>query len=143
MIEFKCAFPGLLPTRAHPTDAGLDLRAESSVLLSPGVRQLVSTGVAARIPEGYVGLLIARSSLQKKGLALGNAVGVIDSSYRGTIFASLVNTSMEVQGIIAGERFAQLLVVPVSLLPAVEWDGIGDWDDTVRGEGGFGSTGNG
>ena len=78
----KCERPELLPFRANPTDAGLDLKCKETVYLKPNTRTMVGTGVSVKIPNGNVGLLFARSSLSKKGLLLANGVGVIDSDYR-------------------------------------------------------------
>lgn len=139
----------LCPTRAHPTDAGLDLRAAEDYELKAGIRTLVSTGVSVKIPVGYVGLLIPRSSLSKKGITMTNSVGVIDSDYRGEIMASLMytmsaepfNFSTE-EYIRKYDRIVQLVIVPIALPQVRKFDpSIADWDDTIRGSGGFGSTG--
>ena len=139
----------LMPKRMHPTDAGLDLKARLDYVLRAHQRVLVGTGVHVKIPEGYVGLLFPRSSLSKKGITMTNSVGVIDSDYRGEVMASLCfirndndHLMQSQQYIDKYERIVQLVVVPISLLAPVKWEGTQEeWDDTVRGHGGFGSTG--
>ena len=132
--------PGLpLPERARPGDAGVDLRAATSVNLRPGERATVGTGVAVAIPEGYAGLVAPRSGLaQRHGLGIVNAPGVVDSGYRGEIRVILVNLGAEAIAIGRGERIGQLLVVPVGAGEFVE---VEELPPSERGEGGFGSTG--
>jgi dUTP pyrophosphatase len=132
----------LIPTRANPTDAGWDLYCRADRTFAPGEKHLVDTGLQIRIPKYFVGLLVPRSSLQKKGLILANSVGIIDADYRGNIFAALKNIGDKTVTIEANERFVQLLIVPVVLAEAnvvIETDDV--WNDTSRGVGGFGSTG--
>ena len=130
------------PTRATEGSAGLDLRAclEGPVTIAP--RQLVTipTGVAMALPgQEYVGLIFARSGLGvKHGVSLSNGVGVIDSDYRGELKVGLTNLSDVPYTIQPGDRIAQLVVTPVAL-PQVEI--VTELDDTGRGTGGFGSTG--
>ena len=130
------------PTRATEGSAGLDLRAclEEPVTIAP--RQLVTipTGVAMALPgQEYVGLIFARSGLGvKHGVSLSNGVGVIDSDYRGELKVGLTNLSDVPYTIQPGDRIAQLVVTPVAL-PQVEI--VTELDDTGRGTGGFGSTG--
>ncbi len=133
----------LEPTRANPTDAGLDLRSSQTVYLEPGKRTLVGTGVQVKIPPGYVGFLVPRSSLSKRNVAMTNSVGIIDSDYRGELMASLVYWGLEANCVIEkNERFAQLVVVPVALPDVlVRYQDDETWNDTTRGIGGFGSTG--
>lgn len=126
----------LLPTRAHPDDAGLDLYALETVTLQPGCGAHVRTGIAVALPEGHVGLIADRSSLARRGLK--TAGGVIDAGYRGEIGVVLWNISGEPQVLQLGDRVGQLLVVPVRT-PAVEE--VGSLNHTSRGAGGFGSTG--
>lgn len=142
----KLEHPACMPVRANPADAGLDLRAKMTYVLPINKRVLVGTGVSVKIPVGHVGLLFPRSSLSKLGITMTNSVGVIDSDYRGEIMASLMFNGVEgncvEHTIPAGERIVQLVVVPIVLpVPQVmEWsDEL--WNDTVRGQGGFGSTG--
>lgn len=139
-LTVRLTRPGAdLPTRAHPTDAGLDLHAAETVQIAPRVVTLVPTGIAVAIPEGHVGILIARSSLAvKKSMTLANGVGVIDSDYRGEIKVPIVSLDGCHNLIQAGTRIAQLLILPIAL-PTVEV--VTELPDTDRGVGGFGSTG--
>ena len=129
------------PTYGSTHSAGADLYAvnnEDMVILS-GTTQMVHTGIAAEIPEGYVGLVFARSGLAaKKGLAPANKVGVIDADYRGEIIVALRNDSNTARVVQKGERVAQLVIVPYVTAEFVEVDEL---SDTERGEKGFGSTG--
>ncbi len=126
----------VLPTRAHPGDAGLDLYALEAVALTPGAGTVARTGIAVALEPGFVGLVCDRSSLAKRGLK--TAGGVIDAGYRGEICVVLWNLSPEPQRIEDGERLAQLLVMPVATPSPVE---AGELEATSRGAGGFGSTG--
>lgn len=134
------AAEGSRPTYAHPGDAGADLRATEDVVLEPGERRLVGTGVALALPDGYVGLVTPRSGLAARaGLSIVNAPGVIDSGYRGEIKVCLVNLDpRETVRLSAGDRIAQLLVMPFATASFIEVDTL---DETVRGDGGYGSTG--
>lgn len=125
-----------IPTRAHEDDAGADLYCVEDVRLGPGEGKVVGTGVAVAIPPGHVGLVADRSSMARKGLK--TAGGVIDAGYRGEIGVVLWNISKESVELKAGDRVAQLLVLPVAVLPIRE---SAELEDTRRGEGGFGSTG--
>ena len=102
----------------------------------PGDQKLVDTGVAVKIPEGYGGFVFNRSSQGKKGITIPHSVGVIDSDYRGNIKVILKNTGDDPYKIQRGDRVAQLVIMPVLLV-----DFVDAWNDTVRGKGGFGSTG--
>lgn len=130
----------VLPVRQHPDDAGLDLHCVEPVELAPGERALVATGIAIALPPGHAGLVTPRSGLAARhGIALVNAPGVVDAGYRGELRVLLLNTDRAATfRAAAGERIAQLLVVPVALPAIVETD---DLDATARGTGGFGSTG--
>ena len=128
-----------LPTRAHPTDAGLDLAASETTQVAPRIVTLVPTGIAVAIPEGHVGLLAARSSLAaKKSMTLANGVGVIDSDYRGEIKIPIIPLDGCHNLIQAGQKIAQLIILPIAL-PTVEV--VADLDETTRNTGSFGSTG--
>ena len=130
-----------LPTYGSPEAAGADLYAclEEPVTIAPGEVFWVPTGVALEVPKGCAGLVYARSSLgAKRGLAPANKVGVVDSDYRGEIRVVLLNHSKQPQIIEPGERVAQFLITPVLQPQYVETD---DLTDTVRGAGGFGSSG--
>ncbi len=132
----------LLPIYATTGAAGADLCAlpdGDSVTIEPGKTVFVHTGIAVAIPEGYVGLVCARSGMAcKRDLAPANKVGVIDSDYRGEIMVALHNHGKSTQTIQPGDRIAQLLILPVPAIDFLETDSL---DDTTRGTGGFGSTG--
>lgn len=130
-----------LPTYGSEFSAGADLYAlcDEDILFLPGETKFVHTGLSMEIPEGYAGLIYARSGLAcKRGLAPANKVGVVDSDYRGEVMVALHNHSGSVQKISAGERIAQLVVTPFLKAEFFESEAL---SDTVRGEGGFGSTG--
>lgn len=139
-MRVKLDHPECMPFKKHHYDAGFDLvNANSQVKIGPYQKETIHTGVYAEIPEGYVGLLVLRSSMGKYGLALRNTVGIIDSHYRGEIMAMVVNKSTDVQiHINQYQRFAQLVIVPV-FLPEIEV--VEQLTETQRGTGGFGSTG--
>lgn len=131
----------IVPTYGTQYSAGADLYAclEEAVTIQPGATYLVKTGIAMEIPEGYVGLVYARSGLAcKKGLAPANKVGVIDADYRGEIMVALHNHSTEAVTVEPSERVAQMVIAPFL---AVDYQVVEELNETVRGEGGFGSTG--
>ena len=132
----KVSPEAVLPTRAHPDDAGLDLYNLDDVLLEAGAGKVVKTGIALALPAGHVGLVADRSSLGKKGIK--TAGGVIDAGYRGEIHIVLWNISPESIQLKRGERIAQLLILPVAT-PAVQE--VSSLNETSRGVNGFGSTG--
>ncbi len=137
----KLGNPKARPIRAHATDAGADLVCTETGILYPGEQKLLDTGVALQIPAGFVGLIYNRSSQGKIGVQLANSVGVIDSDYRGNIKVLLKNnggTNYEVKAF--DTRIAQLVIAPIMLAEFTEYEGT-SWNDTVRGTGGFGSTG--
>ena len=131
-----------VPTYGSPFSAGADLYALTNgetVTFLPGETKIIHTGIALEIPEGYAGLIYARSGIaNKRGLAPSNKVGVVDSDYRGEIMVSLHNHSNDMQEIADGERIAQMVIAPFL---AVEYNEVDELSDTVRGMGGFGSTG--
>ena len=130
----------VVPARAHPGDAGLDLSAVEPVELPPGGRAACPRGVAVLIPGGHGGLVGPRSGLARRhGVTVANAPGLIDAGYRGELTVVLVNLGDEVHRVGAGDRIAQLVVVPVALPAPVVVDDLPASDG--RGEGGFGSTG--
>ena len=137
----KLSEKATLPVRAHKSDAGLDLTTIgiSSVINECGQVMLVyHTGLAVEIPEGYVGLLFPRSSIYKKSLMATNSVGVIDSGYRGEIMMVLKVTTDVVPAIYKeGDRFAQLVIVPIPEIEAVEAEELSESD---RGTDSYGST---
>jgi dUTP diphosphatase len=129
-----------LPTAQHPGDAGLDLVAVEGVTVKPGERAMVPTGVAVAIPDGHAGLVLPRSGLaSKRGLTLANAPGLIDAGYRGELICAVVNLDRhDAVEISAGDRIAQLVVVPVAAVTPVF---VEELPASTRGAGGFGSTG--
>ncbi len=131
----------VIPTYGSEFAAGADIYAclSEAVTINPGETYLVPTGISLEVPEGYAGLIYARSGLaSKKGLAPANKVGVVDADYRGQVFVALFNHSKQPQTIENGERIAQLVIAP--FLKA-EFNEVAELSDTVRGAGGFGSTG--
>ena len=131
-----------LPTYGSCEAAGADLYAclEEDMTVLPGQTVFVPTGFAMAVPKGCAGLIYARSGMAcKRDLAPANKVGVIDSDYRGEILVALHNHGREERTISHGERIAQMIITPV-LTPAYEWSE--NLEDTDRGAGGFGSTGN-
>ena len=131
----------IVPTYGSAYSAGADLYAllNGSAEIKPHETIFIHTGISVEIPEGYCGLVFARSSMgAKRGLAPANKVGVIDADYRGEIMVTLHNHSESVATVENGERIAQLAIVP--FLKA-EFEEADELSDTVRGEGGFGSTG--
>lgn len=149
----------VMPTRAHASDAGFDLTATSVQMDSRG-NVVYGTGLAVEIPEGYVGLVFPRSSICKQDLSLSNAVGVIDSGYRGEIMAKFRPTLHAWENIDeegskeilvggfhdaevvtlynVGDRIAQLIILST---PAIEFEEADELSSSDRGEGGYGSTG--
>ena len=107
-------------------------------IILPNTYAPIPTGVRCEIPEGYVGLLLARSSLGKRGLVLANGVGVIDSGFTGEITVPLFNVGKHDAILLDGERIAQLVIVPCMLPTFEQVESLGE---TERGDGGFGSTG--
>lgn len=130
-----------LPKYETAQSAGMDLRANLSepLLLQPGERALVPTGLYIALPEGYEAQVRPRSGLAlKRGLTVLNAPGTIDADYRGEVGVILINLSQEVQEIGDGERVAQLVVAAVT---QAVWEPVETLDETERGAGGFGHTG--
>lgn len=129
------------PTRGSEYAAGYDLYADvkEDVQIKPHETVKIGTGLAMEIPDGYFGAIFARSGLAaKEGLRPANCVGVCDSDYRGEYIVAIHNDSEETRTVTAGERIAQLVIMPY--LP-VTFDEVAKLTDTNRGEGGFGSTG--
>lgn len=138
-VESTLNFVGsYTPFYATPDSAGIDLKASKGIIMNPHERVKIPLGVRVAIPKGHVGLLIGRSSMGAKGIAVSNAVGVIDADYRGEIMALLTNTNNHTVTIMEGDRVAQLLIMPIVQPKIVRVDSL---DTTTRGEGGFGSTG--
>lgn len=129
----------IVPKRATEGSAGFDLHATEDVILGPGDRALVQTGVSVELPLGYEGQVRSRSGLAaKRGLIVLNSPGTVDSDYRGEIGVILYNASKVTVGVNAGDRVAQLVICPVAEFELVAGE-VGT--ETARGTGGFGSTG--
>jgi dUTP pyrophosphatase len=128
-----------IPTKSHIGDAAIDLQSRIDIDLAPGERAAVPTGIAVAIPEGFAGLVLPRSGhALRAGIGVVNGPGLIDSGYRGEVTVLLINHGNETVVFARGDRVAQLAVVPI---PEVEWTEVADLDATLRGSGGFGSTG--
>jgi dUTP pyrophosphatase len=129
------------PERTRPGDAGFDLRCVSGFALAPGERAVVPTGVAVALPAGHAGLVVPRSGLAARhGLSVVNGPGLIDPNYRGEVKVVLVNLGDEDFAAEAGDRIAQLLVVPFAAPAVSVVQSLPDGGDD-RGAGGFGSSG--
>jgi dUTP pyrophosphatase len=140
-LEFiRLSDKATLPTRAHDDDSGLDLYAAEGARIGPGERVSVGTGLAVAIPEGLAGLVLPRSGLAlKHGIALVNAPGLIDPGYRGEVRVLLLNTDRAAEFRVGrGDRIAQLLLVPIARATPIEAEEL---DTSIRGSGGFGSSG--
>ena len=133
-----------MPAYATPGSAGLDLRAllDEPLVINPGETVLVRTGLAIHIGDpGYAALILPRSGLgHKKGIGLGNLVGLIDSDYQGELMISTWNRGQAPFTLEPFERLAQLMIVPVM---QADFRVVDEFDESERGEGGFGSTGRG
>ena len=129
-----------LPTRANPSDAGLDLVSVDDVHLAPGERTVAPTGLAIAVAPGFAGLVLPRSGLARQhGVTLANSPGLIDAGYRGEVQVVLINLGAEPYDVRRGDRIAQLTVVAVDMSNPVEVDELPDGDG--RDTAGFGSTG--
>jgi len=119
--------------------AGIDLPAATKVFAKAGRTVMVPTGIKVHIPDGYAGVIMSRSGLGvKKGCAVAQGVGLIDSDYRGELFVPIYNREVNGHTIMAGDRIAQLVIMPVIQPKLIE---VNQLKETVRGDGGFGSTG--
>jgi len=130
-----------LPLPAYETAgaAGMDLRAAEDMMLSPGARALVPTGLSIALPEGYEAQVRPRSGLAvKHGVTVLNAPGTIDCDYRGEVKVPLINHGQQEFVIVRGDRIAQMVIAPVT---RIAWSEVDVLDQTVRGAGGFGSSG--
>ncbi len=129
-----------MPHYANPGDAGADLVSTESVRLEPGERALIGTGVRIALPDGYAAFVVPRSGLAAKhGITIVNSPGTVDAGYRGEIKVSLLNTdSKDAYDVAVGDRIAQLIVMPVI---QARFEPVEALPDSIRGEGGFGSTG--
>ena len=127
------------PSHGSQWAAGYDLYSCGSYIIEPHTTLKIGTGIAMEIPEGYFGAIFARSGLAtKRGLRPANCVGVVDADYRGEIIVALHNDTAEAREIAAGERIAQIVIMPYL---SVEFTEVDNLSSTERGEGGFGSTG--
>jgi dUTP pyrophosphatase len=137
-MKVKVIEGGRAPERKTPGSAGLDCYVRESVRIMPYHTQKIPLGFACAIPEGHVGLLVLRSGVGLRGtMVVPNGVGIIDSDYRGEVCA-IVQTGENAVSVQAGERIAQMVIVPYA---AVDVEVVDELGATVRGEGGFGSTG--
>nr|WP_165064252.1 dUTP diphosphatase [Marisediminicola senii] len=129
-----------MPSYSHPGDAGADLSSAEAVVLAPGERVTIGTGVSIALPNGYVGFVVPRSGLASRhGITIVNSPGTVDAGYRGELRVTLLNTDSSVPYSVAvGDRIAQLVVMPVTTVHFVEAKAL---PDSPRGESGFGSTG--
>lgn len=137
----KLSENAVVPSYGTAYSAGADLYSamQEDVIIAPETTKFIKTGIAIEIPEGLVGLIYARSGMAcKKGLAPANKVGVIDSDYRGEIIVALYNHSDSSVTVASGDRIAQLVMTPYI---KADFEVADELDDTVRGDGGFGSTG--
>jgi dUTP pyrophosphatase len=140
-IEIKLLDAGMpIPEYAHAGDAGCDLRSAVDVILNPGARVMVPTGLSVALPEGYAGFVQPRSGLAAKhGISVVNTPGLIDSGYRGEIKVILINLDQDLMfEIKRGDKIAQFVVQKVE---SVVFKQVDELSDTKRGDGGFGSTG--
>ena len=141
VVQLKHGADLPLPSYATEEAAGLDLLAavEEDMMLQPGERHLVPTGISIALPEGHEAQIRPRSGLAlKHGVTVLNSPGTIDSDYRGEIKVILINHGNEPFAVTRGMRIAQMVIAPVS---RAEWNAVPSLDDSARGQGGFGSTG--
>ena len=141
-IELKILHENCYPDYATPGSAGIDLKAASiirAIEIYPGDQELIRTGIAIHIKDpGYAGMIIPRSGLGKRGVVLGNLVGLIDSDYQGEIKVLLWNRGNDIVQIDHMDRIAQLVIVPVV---QAQFEIVQEFEQSQRGQGGFGSTG--
>ena len=140
MVKFRRSDPAaILPSYAHPGDAGMDVRSVEELVIAPGERKLVHTGLVMMLPAGYEAQVRPRSGLAlKNGITVLNTPGTIDEGYRGEVGVILANFGAEPFKVEKGAKIAQIVVAPCTRAEIVETDEV---DDTDRGAGGFGSTG--
>ena len=139
-LRFKKVHPdAVLPSYAHPSDAGMDLRSVDDLTLAPGQRALVHTGLVMLLPPLYEAQVRPRSGLAlKNGVTVLNTPGTIDSGYRGEVGVILINLGQAAFDVRKGDKIAQMVIAPVTQPNIEETDVV---DETARGSGGFGSTG--
>jgi len=137
-MQIKRLHPeAILPSYAHPGDAGMDLYSCEQLVIPPQERRLIKTGISLAIPPGYVGLIWDRSGLASKH-GLKSMAGVIDTGYRGEVCVLIHNLSLVPFTVEKGMKISQMLIQPVTQM---ELEEVASLDDTDRGAGGFGSTG--
>ena len=141
-VELKILNKNCYPDYATPGSAGVDLKAVSvigAIVIYPGQQELIRTGIALHIKNpGYAGMIIPRSSMGKRGIVLGNLVGLIDSDYQGEIKVLLWNRGHDIVEIEYMDRIAQLVIVPIV---QAQFEIVQEFEQSQRGTGGFGSTG--
>ena len=139
-VKFRKSDPAaILPAYAHPGDAGMDVRSVEELVIEPGGRSLVRTGLVMMLPPGYEAQVRPRSGLAlKNGVTVLNTPGTIDEGYRGEVGVILANFGAEPFRVERGAKIAQIVIAPCTRAEIVETDEV---DATERGEGGFGSTG--
>ena len=141
-VELKILHENCYPDYATPGSAGIDLKAASiirAIEIYPGDQELIRTGIAIHIKDpGYAGMIIPRSGLGKRGVVLGNLVGLIDSDYQGEIKVLLWNRGNDIVEIDHMDRIAQLVIVPIV---QAQFEIVQEFEQSQRGQGGFGSTG--
>lgn len=130
----------IIPSYSHPGDAGADLSSSQELVLLPGQRAVVGTGVSIALPRGYVAFIVPRSGLAAKhGITVLNSPGTVDAGYRGEILVTLLNTDTENEfPIHVGDRIAQMIVMPVT---QARFTAVDKLPESERGDSGFGSTG--
>lgn len=141
-LRVKVGENAIMPMKATDGSAGIDIATSHAYVIYPtdeGYFAKISTQLFFQIPKNHVGLLIERSSLHLKGLTLANSIGVIDSDYRGELLISVKNITNNNIRLEKGQKIAQLLIVPV---PEISLINVSKLNETTRGSGGFGSTGN-
>lgn len=136
MIDVMLDKGAWMPEKAHESDAGFDLRTPTNVIVMPHDSAVINTGVHIAIPDGYVGMIKAKSGLNVKDDILSE--GVIDAGYTGAIVAKLYNHGNKPKMFFRGEKITQLVIMPI---PKIEMVQVKSLDDTERGDNGFGSTG--
>jgi dUTP pyrophosphatase len=130
----------IIPSYSHPGDAGADLSSSQELVLLPGQRAVVGTGVSIALPRGYVAFIVPRSGLAAKhGITVLNSPGTVDAGYRGEILVTLLNTDTDNEFTIhVGDRIAQMIVMPVT---QARFTAVDRLPESERGDSGFGSTG--
>ena len=127
-----------LPTRGSKDAAGLDLYCPFHIKVPADSQKKIPLGIAVEIPQGYMGLLVPRSSMSKTPLRCANSVGIIDADYRGELSIAYENISCSDYTMFRGDRIAQLIIVPIAIVDVEEAQTL---SETERGDGGYGSTG--